>query len=288
MSRGRTWAFALVAGAVWLHCAPSCAHQQEEEPPLYEDLLFAQIDKDRPAPETDDRFGILDELIDDELPAGGHKDAARIRRPESLQWEEYADETRSESVGKPNKGYLRHGRSLPRKGHGFLRKNDKAPYGTDETVAIITWACLRMERMYPGTVPVVIGNLSRDGGGRLKPHASHQSGRDVDIGYYFLDNDYIKRFKDATPDNLDVEKSWTLIELLLSTHRVQYLFIDKSLQPLLYEEAAARGWTEEELQELFEAPLGAGKRRGLIRHSRGHKHHLHVRFKCDKSDSRCK
>lgn len=288
MTCRRPWVFGLVVGVVWLHCTPSCAHQYEEEPPLYEELLFAQIDKDRPAPVQDHRFGILDDLIDDELPVDGGAVPAGMRRPEVSQWEEYVDGTGSESVGKPNKGYLRHGRLMPKEGHGFVRKSDKAPYGTDETVAIVLWACRQMEKMYPGTVPVVIGNLSKEGGGRLKPHASHQSGRDIDIGYYFVDNDYIRRFKDATPENLDVEKSWTIIELLLSTHRVEYLFIDRTLQPLLFEEAQARGWTEEELQDLFEAPLGGGNRSGTIRHSRGHKHHLHVRFKCDKSDARCK
>jgi murein endopeptidase len=134
----------------------------------------------------------------------------------------------------------------------------------------------------------LIGNLSLEKGGRLRPHASHRSGRDVDIGYYFRDNEYCRSFVDASPDTLDVEKTWTLIELLLSTSQVEYLFVDRTLQGPLYEEALRRGWAESELQELFEAPVGARSRCGIIRHSRGHKHHLHVRFKCAKNDDRCK
>ncbi len=270
---------------ILLHCGPSCAHQQQDDPPLYEELLFAELEEDKPIPKVEFPF---DGLIDDEVVGGEGGTAVTLRRPRAVHWQEFAGDSKSHSVGKPNDGYLRHGRLLPKEGPGFLRKNDKAPYGTDETVAIIEWACSEMVRLYPGTASVVVGNLSLEKGGRLKPHKSHRAGRDADLGYYFVDNGYVRRFIDATPETLDTEKTWTLIELLLSTHQVEYLFIDRSLQVPLYDEAARRGWTEEDLAELFEAPLGARAKRGIIRHSRGHRHHLHVRFKCDKSDDRCK
>jgi len=270
---------------VLLHQSTSCAHQQQEDPPLYEDLLFAQIEKDKPRPGHEFPF---DTLLQDEVPGDGRGPRPQWRRPEATEWESFMEGSDSESVGKPNHGRLSGGRLLEVDGRGFIRKNDKAPYATDETIAIIRWACQRVVSMYPGTVPLVIGDLSARRGGRLKPHASHQSGRDADIGYFFKDNEVVKRFKDATPNNLDVEKTWTFLELLLSTHRVEFLFIDRRLQPLLYEEARARGWTEEELGQLFEAPVGERHKHGIIRHLKGHKHHLHVRFRCDKSDPRCK
>lgn len=273
----------LAALPVLLYCPASCAHQAEE-PPLYEELLFAELQDDRPQPKADFPF---DGLIEDEVVGEEGGMAVALTRPRAVHWREFLTDSRSQSVGKPNKGYLRHGREMPREGPGYLRKNDKAPFGTDETVAIITWACAEMVRLYPGTVPAVIGNLSKEGGGRLKPHKSHRSGRDADIGYYFKDNEYARRFVDATPESMDTEKVWSLVELLLSTHQVEYLFIDRTLQTPLYDEALRRGWSKEELSELFEAPLGARSRHGIIRHSRGHKHHLHVRFKCDKSDDRC-
>lgn len=277
---------ALPALLILLYCGPSCAHQQKEEPPLYEELLFAELAEDRPKPEVEFPF---DGLIDDDLPGGeGGGNGVALRRPRAVHWQQFTDGSDSESVGRPNDGYLRHGRLLPTEGAGYVRKNDKAPYGTDEAVAIIEWACGEMVRLYPGTVPVVVGNLSLEKGGRLKPHKSHRAGRDVDLSYYFMDNAFVRRFIDATPETMDAEKTWTLVELLLSTHQVEYLFIDRSLQRELYDEAARRGWTEEDLAELFEAPLGACARRGVIRHAKGHRHHLHVRFKCAKSDGRCK
>jgi murein endopeptidase len=284
----------LLAGLM-LAAGSACAHPINPDPPLYEDLLFAELEKDKPKPKYTFPF---DEMIEDELPVD-HSDKAPgspsksvtlppLKRAPERHWEQYLDGQSTQSIGKPNHGYLRNGRFLPRTGPGFQRKNDKAPYGTDEAVAIILWVCERMTELYPGTVPVVVGNLSKEGGGKLRPHASHQAGRDADLGYYFADNESVRHFKDANRNNLDVEKSWSLIELLLSTERVEYLFIDRSLQSLFYDEALQRGWAEEELRALFEAPVGEYKRHGIIRHSKGHRHHLHVRFKCAKNDDRCK
>jgi hypothetical protein len=265
----------------------SCAHQEgvREDAPLYEELLLPQIDRDKPKPKPDFPFDEL--MLEDDVPEG-EEAPAELDRPTDPDWHSYTNGEDSESVGKPNKGRLLGGRLMPADGRGWIRKNDKAPFGTDETVAMLVWVCRRMVSMYPGTVPLVIGDLSRQRGKKLRPHSSHQSGRDVDIGYYFVDNEVLRRFKNATRKTMDVEKTWTLIDLLLSTGQIEYLFIDRKLQPPLYEEAGRRGWSEEELRELFEAPLGKGYRRGIIRHQKGHRHHIHVRFHCDSGDARCR
>ncbi len=202
-------------------------------------------------------------------------------------WEAYLDDTPSQSIGESSRGRLRRGRLMPWKGDGFVRRNNKAPYGTNETVAILLWAFQQMHRMYPGTVPAVIGDLSAERGGRLRPHASHQSGRDADIGYYQVNNVKNRRFADCSPENIDLEKTWSFLELLLSTDRVEYLFIDIRIQERLYLHAQERGWEEDELQELFEAPLGAHTRKGIIRHAPGHGHHVHIRFHCPAGDQDC-
>lgn len=275
---------------VALLIAPRCAHADaaRDELPLYEELLFAQITKEKPRQRYEFPYDNI--LIEDEVPPGcdGLERGVKLTRLQDQGWENFRNGSASESIGRPDKGRLKNGREMPREGPGFVRKNDKAIYGTDETVAIILWAAARMSQMYPGTVPIVVGDLSRKHGGRLRPHCSHQSGRDVDLGYYFKGNKLVKRFQDATKENLDVEKSWSMIELLLSTQRVQYIFIDRSLQPLFYAEARRRGWSEKELMSLFEAPIGARPRSGIIRHQKGHRNHFHVRFTCDPGDSKCR
>ena len=107
------------------------------------------------------------------------------------------------------------------------------------------------------------------------------------MGYYFTGNKRVTHFKTATRQDMDAEKTWTYLELLLSTGQVQYFFIDRKLHTLLFEQALEMGWSEDEARDLFEAPIGKAKRSGIIRHISGHKHHLHVRFRCPEDDERC-
>lgn len=268
-------------------CSLPCrAGELQEDPPLYEDLLLKEMDQDRKKPKPDFPFDDLD--IEDDVPFGEQGTHLDLSKPVVAEWQAFLDDTPTLSVGSPNRGKLRNGRKLAKEGVGYVRKNDKAAFGTNETVAIMIWLAARMQALYPGTVPLVVGDISAKGGRKLRPHASHQSGRDVDLGYYFKDNQYLRRFKNVSRDTMDSEKTWTLIELMLSTHKVQYLFIDRRLHKPLYHEALSRGWSEEELNELFEAPMGNRHRHGVIRHQKGHVHHLHVRFYCPADDEDCK
>lgn len=261
-----------------------CPGPTSPDLPLYEEIYLRQ----KPKPQKQPENWSLDEILGDDLEEENSREALDIQEKRRMKdWRDFLSGSKSQSIGKAAKGKLVDGRILPVKGSGYLRKNDKAPYGTDETVAMILWACDKMTRLYPGTAPLVVGDLSARRGGRLKPHASHQAGRDVDLGYYFLDNKNIHGFKTATPDNLDAEKTWALISLLLATGQVKYLFIDKSLHRKLHDHALDMGWEAEELQTLFEAPVGKAKRSGVIRHVAGHKHHIHVRFRCDDGDPNC-
>jgi murein endopeptidase len=273
---------------------PACAHEDWRTLPLYEDVYRAEKPKetpddqpaadDKPKPEVKLPF---DELIEDDMPADLTRPALELPKAESTDWTAFKDGSDTRSVGKASGGRLPNGRRLPAEGRGLVRKNDKAPYGTDETVALLLWAGDQMVTLYPGTVPMVVGDLSREGGGRLKPHASHQTGRDADLGYFQKENRYYRQFSETTLDSIDVEKTWTLLELLLSSRQVDYMFIDRRLHKALYEEASRRGWPEAELKQLFEAPVGNSPRTGLIRHQKGHLNHFHVRFRCDPSDEQC-
>jgi len=278
----------------WLHllavtmlAAPACAHEPMDDEPLYEEVLFAQIDKDKPKPKAE--FPFDDLLIDDDVPMGQAPAVPLPAHSAVVQdWRTFMEGGECESVGAPNKGKVKGARRQPAKGGGFMRKNDNASFGTDETVALLSWVCARMEQMYPGTAPAVMGDISTETGGRLRPHKSHQSGRDADVGYYFAGNPELDHFKDASRDSLDAEKTWTFVELLLSTSQVEYFFIDRRLHEPLYKEALARGWKDEELKVLFEAPVGKTSGTGVIRHQKGHLHHLHVRFRCPDGDPSCR
>ena len=191
----------------------------------------------------------------------------------------------SESVGRCNAGRLIDGLRLPAKGVGY-RHIGKSPYGSDETITYLRFAAWAVHEQYPDTVPVVVGDLSAERGGYLKPHRSHQSGRDADVGYYRTKNRALRWFKTLPIGELDLSKTWTFIEALLRTGAVEYIFIDHSVQKALRDHARSRGFAARELDQIFQFP--GRKRRALIRHVAGHKNHLHVRFVCPSEDDKCK
>jgi murein endopeptidase len=132
---------------------------------------------------------------------------------------------------------------------------------------------------------VVIGSLSKLDGGRLRPHKSHRSGRDVDIGMYARNNRELSTFEPLALDQIDYEKTFFLMATLLSTGRVQSIFVNYSVQKGLYEAARDLGYDEKQIDWLFDYPQGRKSKSGVIRHARGHTKHFHVRFACPDGDT---
>jgi murein endopeptidase len=160
-------------------------------------------------------------------------------------------------------------------------------YGTDETVALIEYLGRRLNATYPHSAPMFIGDISKKGGGRVPPHGSHRTGRDVDIAFFEKGNQERTHFNGRLRlSELDVEKSWFLIETLLLTEEVLYIFINNRLLPAFRAHAREVGWDDADLDRFFLMP-DAKRRRGLIRHASGHTYHFHVRFKCPPGAKRC-
>jgi len=189
-------------------------------------------------------------------------------------------------MGTANEGRLFGGQELGAAGHGWIQKGRNG-FGTNETIQLLRWALGETVTAFPGTAPVYIGDISQEGGGSLLPHRSHQSGRDVDIGYYHVNDRPLRGFVDATSESLDVEKSWFLLEKLLLTGQVQYVFMDYRVQEWLFLMALNRGWSETDLKKLFQYPRGPRAHTGKIRHAPGHLNHFHVRFVCPDGDEEC-
>jgi LysM repeat protein len=178
-----------------------------------------------------------------------------------------------------DKGVLKGGVQLPPGSHYHV-KWKAAAWGTSTAVRSIQSAVAAYKRKMPGGPKVHVGDLSKQSGGHFPPHVSHQHGRDVDIGYVLKGPDAnVTRFRTATSRNLDVARTWTLIKAFIDTQEVTYIFMDYSIQQLLYEHARERGFSEETLDELFQYPRGRGRSHGIIRHWKGHKNHFHVRFR---------
>jgi hypothetical protein len=79
----------------------------------------------------------------------------------------------------------------------------------------------------------------------------------------------------ATAENLDVVRTWALVSAMLKVADVDYLFLDRSLHPLLRAEAERVGESPGLIAEVFD---GDASKQPIMRHARGHQTHLHVRF----------
>jgi murein endopeptidase len=204
-------------------------------------------------------------------------------------WAVDPSDRQATSIGKPNAGRLHNGVLLPRTGVGYSRRTNvkERYYGTDETIALIDYLGKRLHATYPHSAPMFIGDISKKGGGRVAPHGSHRTGRDVDIAFFEKSNKERTHFNGRLSlSELDVEKSWFLIETLLLTDQVLYIFINSRLLGAFRAHAREVGWDDVDLDRFFLMP-DAKNRRGLIRHASGHTYHFHVRFKCPPGAKRC-
>jgi len=192
---------------------------------------------------------------------------------------------RSSSAGRPNNGSLKNGVLLkPRRG---IRLNDPdRTWGTEETVSLMNMAIDKMLEKYPKTCDMFIGDISRKGGGKLRPHISHQSGRDIDVSLYAKGNRFIY-FENMNSKNLDLEKTWYFIETLLVTERVQMILLDYEVQKLFYRYLKPF-YSKRKLEKYLQYPRPKNVRKGIIRHAHSHQNHLHIRFKCSDYDAGCK
>ena len=191
----------------------------------------------------------------------------------------------SSSIGSPTSGRLSGGHQL-RTGPGYRVRNPSRAYGTEMSVRHIQRAFERVAARFPDSAAAAIGDLSYARGGRMRPHVSHQSGRDADIAYYNLGSSDGGAFTSVSPETLDVRRTWYLLKTLLDTGDVRYIFIDRELQEPLYEYVRLRGASDQQLSEWFQYPSESGTD-AIIRHEDGHDDHFHIRFRCRSEDGRC-
>jgi len=211
---------------------------------------------------------------------------SRIKPKQKLAYLVPGPEKDSLSVGKASAGKLIDGEKMP-EGPGYSYGNRRNVYGTNETITYMIRCIGEYRRKHPDGPMVVVGNMSRKGGGHLDPHKSHQSGRDVDIGYI-----HKKKYQPVTSmigtnyKNLDPRKTWDLMYCFLETGAVDVMYVDTKVQKPLVEHLRERNFTDRYLKKIFQYPR---KSRGdaVIQDYPGHHHHIHLRFKCPKGDKKC-
>lgn len=145
---------------------------------------------------------------------------------------------------------------------------------------------------------LTVGELSQREGGDIYGHGSHENGRDVDLGFYFLDEDGlpyepsrlidVRRDKTARADGktltFDVTRNWAVIEALLTDDEADLAIalVNARVRRWLLAHARATG-VSPELRRRAAMVLRV-PRRG----DHPHRNHFHVRIYCPETDAQCR
>ncbi len=165
-------------------------------------------------------------------------------------------------------------------------------YGTWELVQLLERAARRVAFRFPGS-RLPLGELSTREGGDIGGHHSHESGRDVDIGFYMTGAggrpyegisfaNFDARGRGLPPNEglrFDDARNWELVSKLVSDPdaRTQYIFVARTLEQRLLREAERRGAPRSVIERAAAVMVEPG-------HGHPHANHFHVRIYCAPAD----
>ena len=201
------------------------------------------------------------------------------------------------SVGSPTDGHLIGGAHLglapylrvyPAYGSADVR------YGVDSLVGLVDRAAKAVRKQFPDAV-CSIGHLSKQGGGELERHASHESGRDADVGFYvknaaakpILADHMVAFVGDGTAPtwpgaHFDDARNWALVAAMVGDGhaKVTHLFVATPIRERLLAYATKIGASpaiRSRAAEVLAQPHG----------SLPHDDHFHVRVACPAGEAQC-
>ena len=201
------------------------------------------------------------------------------------------------SVGSPYHGVQTGAVELPENGPGFVRYRKVGGFNWAQPglVLAVQAAARKVQTALPGGSPLVVGDLSAREGGQVVRHATHRSGRDVDLLWYMttpegapienahfvqVGSDGLGRGADGNFVRLDVAREWLLIKSLLSSGQIdaQWMFASHEVEALVIDYAIASGEDPElvwRAENVLQEPAD----------SLPHDDHLHLRIACSPQES---
>lgn len=185
-------------------------------------------------------------------------------------WKKDPSALGSVSVGFTDSGRLVNGRRFP-EGQDWLVVSPEKAWATDETIDYLTKVIREVRERYPDAPLLRVNQISAREGGYLRPHKSHQNGRDVDLGFYYPTVDPVRASE--REKYIDVRLNWALLRTLISDSDVQLILVDRRVQKVLYDYALKTGEDKAWLDSVFHAG-----ERSIVKHARRHRDHFHVRF----------
>lgn len=188
-------------------------------------------------------------------------------------------------TGSPSSTGVFANHQLPSGAGLYVRWDPERSWGASLVVDTLADVSERLAFLLPQADPIMIGDMSRQGGGQLFGHTTHDVGLDVDIGLYLSGaRQPFGGFVDVPPEQLDLAATWVLVRTLLNTGRVAYILLDqrhiRALRAHLLDELEM---PRDLVDAIFPADgarpeLEATRVRGIVRHAPNHRSHLHVRF----------
>ncbi|MGM0597937.1 MAG: penicillin-insensitive murein endopeptidase [Myxococcota bacterium] len=214
----------------------------------------------------------------------------------TIPWDKVKKFKRTLSLGHVYKGRLYKGKKLPASSKAYFinprtsRRN--YVWGTPVLLKLIKDVSRKVYNSFPGS-KLTVGDLSPPGGGKAVGHKSHQSGRDVDFGFYLstgktykpVKSRFIKvdkfghgqgRFKHL---HFDVERNWEMVEALI-THKsgVFRIYTSKIVKNLLLQYAKI----------IYRPASIIKKAQKVLKPYKGHNDHFHIRISCPKNNPFCR
>lgn len=201
------------------------------------------------------------------------------------------------SIGSPTDGHLLGGAHLA--DAPYLRiypvyAGADVRWGVEPLVGLVDRAAKNVHKQFPDAV-LSVGHLSKAGGGELDRHASHESGRDADIGFYaknvagkpILADHMVAFVGDGTAPSwpgahFDDARNWALVSSIVSDGhaRVTHIFVATPIRERLLAYAAKVGASpaiRSKVAEVLAQPHGALP----------HDDHFHVRIACPSGMDKC-
>jgi penicillin-insensitive murein endopeptidase len=196
----------------------------------------------------------------------------------------------TQSIGSPNRGRLTGGMRLRPTKHIEIRPYART-WGLPELVRLLRRASEEVAKKHSGSV-LYVGDLAAKAGGPIDGHNSHQSGRDVDIGFFAANTKgrpvHMKRFiafdasgkapKDVSWVRFDDARNWSLVEALVNDPNagVRYIFVSNALRARLLGYAAKKQVPKDVIARVAAAMMSP-------READLHDDHFHVRIACPES-----
>lgn len=160
-------------------------------------------------------------------------------------------------------------------------------WGTPLMVDTLTIAAEEMRWHFPQGDPLMIGDLSRRGGGQMRGHRSHRGGLDADVGIYWGDaNQYSHGLRTVPAGELDLAANLAFVRTLFGSGNVERILLDNRIIRVLRAYAIDSGeMTEDEARAMFLLPedgieTSPWNLDQVVHHVPGHHHHFHIRVRC--------